>query len=499
MPTPSELCLVAAELNGICAGAKVRKVGQPTETSVVLRLSKEGDDRWLLISASRRFPRAHLVAESPPNPRTPPPFCAEMRARLEGSRVASVETLPRDRVLVITFDARDDAGAPRRLALRAHFFGAKPDILLVDANDVALSSILGAEGRFPRGTRVPSRPPPAKDPGTDVPFADFGEDFRPRSFENGDLSAALEAWYSPRERAALLDELRAEGSKDLREARKKQEKLLEALDRDRAAVDEVPKLRREGELLKSIVHSIKRGQKSVVVADWETGAPVEIPLDPSRTPREEVAARFDEMHRLERSAEAVAARRGVVEDRIAAIDSAERSLAAAADATAIEAWRADAESRGVLRKKPAPQPSESSKKKDVPEPRKPHHTFVSKDGLEILVGRTASDNDLLTFRVAAGNDWWLHVRDYPGSHVVIRDTGAELPEQTLLDAAALAVHFSKADAASKHDVSWTRRKFVSKSKGAPAGQVLLSTHKTLRLRPEPERIARLLHHDLPKR
>jgi len=497
--TPSELCLVAAELNGTCAGAKVRKVGQPTDTAIVLRLSREGDDRGLLLSASRRFPRAHLVATPPPNPRTPPPFCVELRARLEGSRLVSVETLPRDRVLVATFDARDDSGAPRRLHLRGHFFGSKPDLLLVDADHTVIASILGAESRFSRGTKVPSGPPPARDPGSDVPFSGFGEDFSPRSFENGDLSAALEAWFAPRESDAESAELRAECAKDLRESRKKQEKILEGLAKDLAALDAIPTLRREGELLKSVVHSIKRGQKSIKVTDWETGAPVEIALDPSKTPREEVSARFDEMHRLERSGEAVAARRGIVEERIAAIDAAARTLEAAVDADAIAEWRRVAEERGILRKKPAPPPPESSKRKETPEPRKPHHVFLSKDGLEILVGRTASDNDVLTFKVAAGNDWWLHVRDYPGSHVVIRDTGADIPEQTLLDAAALAVHFSKADAASKHDVSWTRRKFVSKSKGAPAGQVLLSTHKTLRLRPEPERLARLLNHDIPKR
>ena len=94
-------------------------------------------------------------------------------------------------------------------------------------------------------------------------------------------------------------------------------------------------------------------------------------------------------------------------------------------------------------------------------------------------------------QVANGNDFWFHVRDYPGSHVVIRARD-QLPEETLLDAATLAVHFSRGKAGGKRDVSWTRRKFVAKARGAPAGQVLLSTHKTIHLRVEPDRLARLL-------
>jgi predicted ribosome quality control (RQC) complex YloA/Tae2 family protein len=120
--------------------------------------------------------------------------------------------------------------------------------------------------------------------------------------------------------------------------------------------------------------------------------------------------------------------------------------------------------------------------------------FTSADGLEILVGRTASDNDELTFRVANGDDFWFHVRDYPGSHVVVRSR-PELPQETLLDAATLAVHFSRAEFAGKRDVSWTRRKWLQKRRGAPSGEVMLSQHKTLHLRCDPDRLKRLLGPD----
>ena len=120
----------------------------------------------------------------------------------------------------------------------------------------------------------------------------------------------------------------------------------------------------------------------------------------------------------------------------------------------------------------------------------PYRSFSSKDGIEILVGRTAADNDVLTFKVARGNDWWFHAANYSGSHVIVR-SNKELPQETLLDAAALAAHYSKAPRGGTHDVSWTRRKWVQKFRGAEPGQVQLAHRRTLRIRHDPERLARL--------
>src|SRR5213075_345660 len=71
--------------------------------------------------------------------------------------------------------------------------------------------------------------------------------------------------------------------------------------------------------------------------------------------------------------------------------------------------------------------------------------YLSVDGFEILVGRTANDNDHLTFKIAKPNDLWLHAADYGGSHVVVRNSSRkEVPQRTLIEAAQLAAYFSKA-------------------------------------------------------
>jgi predicted ribosome quality control (RQC) complex YloA/Tae2 family protein len=111
--------------------------------------------------------------------------------------------------------------------------------------------------------------------------------------------------------------------------------------------------------------------------------------------------------------------------------------------------------------------------------------FTSPDGMEVLVGRSASDNDLLTFKVAAQTDFWLHVSGESGSHVVVRNPENldSLPRETLRFAAALAARHSKAKKAGRVNVHVARVKDVKKERGAPAGQVLLKRFRSVKASP----------------
>ncbi len=111
--------------------------------------------------------------------------------------------------------------------------------------------------------------------------------------------------------------------------------------------------------------------------------------------------------------------------------------------------------------------------------------FDSPDGMEILVGRSASGNDVLTFKIAAQKDFWMHVAGESGSHVVVRNPDGldALPRETLRYAAALAAGYSKAKNARKVAVHVTRVKDVRKPKGLPSGKVTLSRYKSVKVEP----------------
>ena len=117
--------------------------------------------------------------------------------------------------------------------------------------------------------------------------------------------------------------------------------------------------------------------------------------------------------------------------------------------------------------------------------------YRSSDGYEVLVGRTARDNDQLTFRIARANDLWLHAGDYPGSHVIVRNSSrTEVPQRTVIEAAQLAAKFSQASKDSKVSIHYALRKFLTKPKGAAPGLVRMSRFKTITVEPS-ENIERI--------
>ena len=98
------------------------------------------------------------------------------------------------------------------------------------------------------------------------------------------------------------------------------------------------------------------------------------------------------------------------------------------------------------------------------------------------MGRSDADNDALSLKVAGPDDYWFHVRDYPGAHVVLKGAGAEPPEEAIAAAGAIAAWHSGARGEGMVDVAYTRRKNVRKVKGGPPGKVLIGESATVRVR-----------------
>jgi Predicted RNA-binding protein homologous to eukaryotic snRNP len=125
-----------------------------------------------------------------------------------------------------------------------------------------------------------------------------------------------------------------------------------------------------------------------------------------------------------------------------------------------------------------------SKKVKVQSGVKGIRSFTSSNGFEILVGKKAGDNDILTSKVANSRDTWMHAADYPGSHVVIRNPDRkEIPQKTLIEAAQLAAFYSQGNKQPKAAVNYTLKKYVNKPKGSAPGLVRLASFKTILVAP----------------
>ena len=109
---------------------------------------------------------------------------------------------------------------------------------------------------------------------------------------------------------------------------------------------------------------------------------------------------------------------------------------------------------------------------------KPFH-YISSDGFHMYVGKNNFQNDELTFKFAEGGDWWFHAKKIPGSHVVLKCGGKEVPDATFEEAASLAAHFCKAGKQDKVEVDYIERKHVKKPAGAKPGFVVYYTNYSM--------------------
>jgi predicted ribosome quality control (RQC) complex YloA/Tae2 family protein len=300
------------------------------------------------------------------------------------------------------------------------------------------------------------------------------------------LSARVELALGSASEERFLAEVRRELARRLEQRRSALRARIAGLEQRGAATAEAERVRMDGELLLAHLAAIPRGAKSVELPDsFSNGSPPRtIELDPGLPARRNAERLFARYKKLVRAQEKVPEEIALAREELA---RAEEFLARVPRELPDELERAALEAR-VLTPPQAP-PERHAK----PEPRKPYLSFRGCKGSEIRVGRNAHDNDTLTFRESNGNDLWLHTDGSPGSHVVLVLAGRPEPDpEEVLDAAHLAVHFSPLRGTRAADVHVARRKEVHKPRKAPAGLVTLSGGKTLRVRVEDARLARLL-------
>ena len=114
---------------------------------------------------------------------------------------------------------------------------------------------------------------------------------------------------------------------------------------------------------------------------------------------------------------------------------------------------------------------------------RPYH-YRSTDGFDIYVGKNNYQNEEVTFKIAGGGDWWFHAKGIPGSHVIVRTEGKELPDRTFEEAASLAAWYSKGRENDKVEIDYIQRKHVKKAAGGAPGFVIYHTNYSLMAEPK---------------
>lgn len=299
------------------------------------------------------------------------------------------------------------------------------------------------------------------------------------SYEN--LSTLLDVFYGEK---AEKDRVKQLGNELIRkvdnEIKRNQTKLAK---RQKTLQDSenAEEYRRDGELLTTFMAQVPRGAKSVQLENYyENNAPITINLNPALTPNQNAQKYFQKYQKLKNAVKLIYDQIAEAKDEIAYLESvlAQLEIAGPMD---IEVIKEELVASGYLKKK-------HNKKNRRQAPSKPER-FVASDGTEILVGKNNLQNDQLTLKQARKTDIWLHTKDIPGSHVIIKS--ADPSEETLLEAAELAAYFSKFRQSAQVPVDYVAVKHVHKPNGAKPGFVIYENQKTLFVTPEEEVIEKL--------
>ncbi|MGH9867463.1 MAG: Rqc2 family fibronectin-binding protein [Candidatus Polarisedimenticolia bacterium] len=282
--------------------------------------------------------------------------------------------------------------------------------------------------------------------------------------------------------ASLRQALTAMLRREARRARELERALAGELEEAEAAGT---RDRRRGELILAGLRSARKEGAQVRVPDvYEQGSPlVSIPIDPRLDLRANAERLFKTARRADRARQVIPARLETVRRRVGSMAGAEERLDAAASMSELESLEKQLQDEGLVRAVRRAQRAEVGRAPAWV----PVREFRSAEGFTILVGRSASDNDHITFNVAAPHDLWLHAAGYPGAHVIVRNPRrlAELPEATVREAAELAAWMSRGKEEGELDVHVAWRRHVRKGRGMSPGMVMLRRHRTVRVTPKP--------------
>ena len=288
--------------------------------------------------------------------------------------------------------------------------------------------------------------------------------------EYASISEVLSTFYSTR---SLLMRIRQK-SADLRHI------VQTALERNRKKYDlqlrqlkdteNREKFRIYGELINAYGYNVEEDARKLDALNYYTNEMVSIPLDPTKTPQENAQRYFAKYNKQKRTFEALSELSKETLEDINYLESVQTALDIALTEEDLAQIREELAGAGYIRRR--------FTKKKVRIKNEPLH-YISSDGYHIYVGKNNLQNEELTFHFASGNDWWFHAKQAPGSHVIVKSNGAELPDRTFEEAGRLAAYYSSMRGSDKVEIDYVQKKHVKKPNGAKPGFVVYYTNYSL--------------------
>ncbi len=294
------------------------------------------------------------------------------------------------------------------------------------------------------------------------------------------VSEAIERFYSERSISDRMRQRSADTRKVVSTIIERDSRKLDIQLKQLESTKKKDRYRIYGELLNTYGYSASEGDRELKCTDYYSGNEVTIPLDPDKTALENAQRYFDRYQKLKRTEEAVTELIKSTREELDHLLSIQASLDMIENEEDLKEIRKELSDSGYIRGKGI---DKGNKNKISGAPLH----YISSDGFDLYVGKNNYQNDLLTFKMATGNDWWFHSKKFPGSHVILK-TGKlkteEIPDRAFNEAGALAAYYSKGRDQVKVDIDYVQKKEIKKPQGAKPGFVVYYTNYSMSISPD---------------
>lgn len=319
------------------------------------------------------------------------------------------------------------------------------------------------------------------DEGTPVEFSAtrltcYGE-LQEEAFDT--ISEVLQYYYAARNAVTRIRQKSSDLRRIVTNALDRCRKKYALQERQLKDTEKKDKYRIYGEMINTYGYNVEPGAKQLDCLNYYTNEEIHVPLDPQLTAHENSVKYFDRYAKLKRTYEALSTQIQETKDELEHLDSISTALDIAVAEDDLIQLKEELIEYGYIKR----HYSGKIGSKKVRITSKPFH-YLSSDGFHMYVGKNNFQNEELTFKFATGNDWWFHAKGIPGSHVIVKTEGKELPDRAFEEAGRLAAYYSKGRDAEKVEIDYIQKKQVKKTPGGKPGFVIYHTNYSLLIEPD---------------
>lgn len=284
------------------------------------------------------------------------------------------------------------------------------------------------------------------------------------------ISEVLNTYYATKNTLTRIRQKSADLRHVVQTALERNRKKFELQKKQLRDTENREKYKVYGELIHTYGYNLAPDSRELTALNYYTNEEITIPLDPTLTPAENAQKYFNKYNKQKRTFEALTELIQETADDIHYLESISNSLDIALTEADLIQIKEELMQTGYVRRK-------YTKKKEKITSRPMH--YISSDGYHMYVGKNNLQNEELTFSFANGNDWWFHAKGAPGSHVIVKTDGDELPDRTFEEAGRLAAYYSKNRGSDKVEIDYVEKKHVKKPNGSKPGFVVYYTNYSL--------------------